>query len=91
MNQIKDNRSTLYKSAFSTESLLVAYDQIKSKPGNLTPGQGKEILRRISLKWFRTTSNKLFKGLFVYPKMRRVSIPKNPRSTKSRLLTLTFP
>ena len=32
MNKIEDNRSTLYKVAFSTDSLLVAYDQIKSKP-----------------------------------------------------------
>jgi len=91
MNKIEDNRSILYKSAFSTESLLVAYDQIKSKPGNLTPGQGKETLQRISLKWFRTTSSKLLKGLFVYPKMRRVSIPKKPGSTDSRPLTLTSP
>ena len=91
MNKIEDNRSTLYKVAFSTDSLLVAYDQIKSKPGNLTPGQGNEILKGINLRWFRTTSNKLLKGLFVYPKMRRVSIPKKPGSTDSRPLTLTSP
>ena len=91
MNKIEDNRSTLYKVAFSTDSLLAAYDQIKSKPGNLTPGQRKETLRGISLRWFRATSNKLLKGLFIYPKMRRVSIPKNLGSTNSRLLTLTSP
>jgi hypothetical protein len=77
MNKIEDNRSILYKAAFSTDSLLAAYGQIKSKPGNLTPGQGKETLKGINLKWFTTTSNKLLKGLFVYPKMRRVGIPKN--------------
>jgi len=91
MNKIEDNRSTLYKVAFSTDSLLIAYGQIKSKPGNLTPGQGKETLQSINLKWFRTASNKLLKGLFVYPKMRRVSIPKKPGSTDSRSLTLTSP
>jgi hypothetical protein len=91
INKIEDNRSTLYKVAFSTDSLLVAYGQIKSKPGNLTPGQGKETLKGINLKWFRTTSNKLLKGLFVYPKMRRVSIPKKPGSSDSRSLTLTSP
>ena len=91
MNKIEDNRLILYKIAFSTDSLLVAYNQIKSRPGNLTPGQGKETLKGINLKWFRTTSNKLLKGLFVYPKMRRVSIPKKPGSTDSRPLTLTSP
>jgi hypothetical protein len=91
MNKIEDHRSTLYKVAFSTDSLLVAYNQIKSKLGNLTPGQGMEMLKGINLKWFRTTSNKLLKGLFVYPKVCRVSIPKKPGSIDSRLLTLTSP
>jgi len=41
MNKIEDNRSTLYKAAFSTDSLLAAYGQIKSKPGNNTrPREG---------------------------------------------------
>jgi len=91
MNKIEDNRSILYKMAFSTDSLLVAYDQIKSKPGNLTPGQGKETLKGINLKWFKTTSSKLLKGLFIYPKMRRVWIPKKLGSNDTRPLTLTFP
>jgi hypothetical protein len=52
MNRIEDNKSTLYKVAFSTDSLLAAYSQIKSKSGNLTPGQGKETLQGIGLKWF---------------------------------------
>jgi retron-type reverse transcriptase len=79
------------KCAFSTDSLLVAYDQIKSKPGNLIPGQRKETLKGINLKWFKTTSNKLLKGLFVYPKIRRVRIPKKLGSADTRPLTLTSP
>ena len=54
MNKIEDQRSTLYKVAFSTDSLLVAYELIKSKPGNLTPGQGKETLKGINFKCLRT-------------------------------------
>jgi hypothetical protein len=50
MHKIDDNRPTLYKAAFSTGSLLVAYGKIKSKPGNLTSGQGKETLQGASLK-----------------------------------------
>lgn len=91
MNKIEDMRSTLYKAAFSTDSLLLAYGQIKSRFGNLTPGQGKETLTGISLHWFRTTSNKLLNNSFVYPKIRRVSIPKKPGSVDTRPLTLTSP
>jgi len=91
MNNIEDNRSILYEMAFSTDSLLVAYDQIKSKPGNLTPGQGKEMLKGINLKWFKTTSSKLLKGLFIYPKMRRARILKKLGSNDTRPLTLTSP
>jgi hypothetical protein len=91
MNEIEDIRSTLYRAAFSTDSLLLAYDQIKSRSGNLTPGQGKETLTGISLHWFRTTSKKLLNNSFVYPKMRRVFIPKKPGSVDTRPLTLTSP
>lgn len=68
---------------------MVAYDQIKFKPGNLTPGQEKEVLKGFILKWFRITSNKLFKSLFVYSKMRCVSISKKLESSDTRPLTLT--
>ena len=91
MNKIENNRSFLYKTAFSTDGLLVAYDQIKSNPGNLTPGGGEETLKGINLKWFKSTSNKLLKGSFVYPKMRRVSIPKKAGSADTRPITLTSP
>jgi hypothetical protein len=50
MHKIEDNRSTLYRAAFSADSLLVAYSQIKSKLENFTPGQGKEALQDVSLK-----------------------------------------
>jgi hypothetical protein len=91
MNKIEDNRSFLYKIAFSTDSLLIAYDQIKSKPGNLTPGDGEETLKGINLKWFKSASNKLLKGSFVYPRLRRVLIPKKAGSLDTRPLTLTSP
>jgi retron-type reverse transcriptase len=91
MNKIEDTRSVLDKMAFSNDSLLVAYDLIKSKPGNLTPGQGKETLKGINLRWFKTTTSKLLKGLFTYPKTCRVEIPKKLGSNETRPLTLTSP
>jgi hypothetical protein len=91
MNRIEDNRSFLYKIAFSSDSLLVAYDQIKSKSGNLTPGDGEEMLKRTNLNWFKSVSHKLLKGLFVYPRMRRVFIFKKAGSVDTRPLTITSP
>jgi hypothetical protein len=91
MNKIEDNRSFLYKNAFSTDSLLVAYGQIKSKLGNLTPGDEKKTLKGINLNWFKSVSNKLLKGLFIYPKIRRVLISKKAGSVDIRPLTITSP
>jgi hypothetical protein len=91
MSKVGDNRSFLYKTAFSLDSLLVAYDQIKSKPGNLTPGDRKETLKGINLNWFKSASNKLLKSLFVYPRMRRVFIYKKAGLADTRFLTLTSP
>ena len=89
--KIEDNRSFLYKTAFSTNSLLVAYDQIKSKPGNWIPGSEEETLKGINLKWFKSASSKLFKSSFVYPRMRRVLIPKKAGLVDNRLLTIASP
>ena len=91
MNKIEDNRSFLYKTAFSSDRLLVLHNRIKSKPGNLTSGDGEETLKGINLNWFKSVSNKLFKGSFVYPRMRRVLIPKKAGSVDTRPLTITSP
>jgi hypothetical protein len=91
MNKIEGNRSFLYKTAFSSDSLLVAYDQIKSKLENLTSGNGKKMLKGINLNWFKLASDKLLKGLFVYPRMRRVSISKKTESVDTRPLTISSP
>lgn len=91
MNKIEDNRSFLYKTAFSTDSLLAAYGQIKYNPENLTAGDGEETLKGINLKWFKLTSNQLLKGSFIYPRIRRVFIPKKAKSIDTRPLTLTSP
>lgn len=90
MTKIEDNKLFLYKTAFSTESLLAAYYQIKSKPGNLTAGLNSETLDNINLRWFEITSIKLLNGSFIYPKVRRVYIPK-VGSHEKRLLTFTSP
>lgn len=50
MNKIEDHRSSLYKVAFSTNNLLTAYYQIKSKAGDFTPEQRAEASKDINLK-----------------------------------------
>ena len=40
----------IYKELFSIENYKIAYQQIKSKPGNMTPGIDKETLHGMSIK-----------------------------------------
>lgn len=49
MNKIEDIKSSLYKTAFSVNSLLVAYYQIKSKFSNITSDQTAETRKGIHL------------------------------------------
>jgi hypothetical protein len=49
------------------------------------------MLKGIYLKWFRIISNKMLKGLFVYPKIRRVYISNKLKSIDTHPLTLTSP
>lgn len=50
--------------------------RIKSEPGNMTPGHGKETLDGISEKWFDKTTSDLRKDKFTFKPTRRVYIPK---------------
>lgn len=50
IGKISGTQSSLYQTAFSMDSLLIAYDQIKFNPGNLISGQKKETIQGINLK-----------------------------------------
>lgn len=50
IGKISGTQSSLYQTAFSMDSLLIAYDQIKFNPGNLISGQKKETVQGINLK-----------------------------------------
>ena len=76
MNKIEDNKAILYKIAFSTSNLLLAYNQ------------ERKTIKKVNLKWFWVFSNKLLKGKFIYPKVRRVSIFKKLESTSIKSLVL---
>jgi retron-type reverse transcriptase len=57
--------------------LLLAYELIKSKPGNMTKGATKfETLDGISMRWFHETSLKIKAGTFKFSPARRIMVPK---------------
>lgn len=71
--------------------LILAYEIIKSNPGNSTPGVDSSTLDNIDLKWFDTVSKELKAGKFKFSPARRVYIPKPGRKDKKRPLTISSP
>lgn len=58
------------------EILIIAYESIKSKPGNMTPGADGETLDGISRMYLENVSKTLKAGTFEFSPARRVYIPK---------------
>ena len=78
------------------EVLILAYEIIKSKPGNLTPGSDSTTLDNINLNWFTETAKILKAGKYKFKPARRVYIPKPGKknsdgSQKFRPLTISGP
>jgi len=71
------------------EFLMMAYDNIKSKQGYMTPGSIPETLDGVSLKWFEDISSKLKTENFEFNPARRINIPKASGGT--RPLTIASP
>lgn len=69
--------------------LMLAYETIKSKPGNMVIGSDKTTLDGISVKWFHKTSKELRTQKFKFKLARRVEIPK--RNGKMRPLGIAPP
>ncbi len=72
------------------KTLMLAYEQMKSKPGNMTRGTSKETLDGISLDYFKGISQLLLRGKFQFTPARRISITK-PGKTEKRPLTIASP
>lgn len=70
--------------------LVKCYEEIKSKPGNMTKGTKPETLDKIDFEWFTKVANQLLMNSFDFSSSRRVEIPK-PNSTKTRPLTIASP
>lgn len=70
-------------SLLSNPTLLeIAYNNIKSKPGNMTHGITPETLDGISSEWFTETANLLRSGKFEFQPSRRIQIPKASGGTR---------
>jgi len=72
------------------KNLVLAYETIKSKPGNMSPGVDNITLDGVDLKYFENTRDKLKKGIYQFPAARRVMIPK-PGKDEKRPLTIASP
>lgn len=66
----------------SVDMLIYAYDNIKSKPGNMTPGTTPETLDGISLEKLEDLSKSLRSEKFTFSPSRRVEIPKASGGTR---------
>lgn len=66
------------------------YNEIKSKPGNMSKGTNPETLDGINLKWFNNVAKDLKTGKFNFQPSRRVMIPK-PGKKELRPLSLGNP
>ena len=75
----------------SLKNLVAAYELIKSKPGNMTPGTRPETMDGISLEWIKTTQEQLKSGSYKTQPARRVWIPKPGKSEKRPLGTKSLP
>lgn len=77
--QLDSNKFTgLYKCVASFDTLVTAYDKIKSKPGNMTllrKGVDQMTLDGVSMKFFEDLEKSLLNGSFQFKRARRVHIP----------------
>lgn len=69
--------------------LIACYENIKSKPGNMTKGSDNKTLDRINIKWFERIAKELVNGTYQFTPARLLKIPK--AHDKMRILTITSP
>ena len=78
------------KQIYNMKNLATAYELIKSKPGNMTPGVSPETLDATSLRTLQTIQVKLKNGKYKFPPARRIQIPK-PGKQATRPLNIASP
>ena len=68
----KGKYTNLYSIMCDTKYLMMCYEGIKSKPGNMTKGTDKETLDKIDTQWFRDLGERLKEGKFKFRPVRLV-------------------
>lgn len=86
-NSVIDRK--LYNLLLREDIFLIAYDKLKSNPGNMTPGINPTTLDGLSQSWIEETINKLKDESFQFSPGRRIEIPK--ASGGARPLTIASP
>lgn len=72
-------------------TLSLAYELIKSKPGNMTKGVDNSTLDKVSKEWITKIAKQLQAGQFKFQPSRRVWIPKEGKPNERRPLGVTNP
>jgi retron-type reverse transcriptase len=90
-NEETPKRVLNIKEISNFKNLVVAYELIKSKPGNMTPGADPSTLDGVSLDFLRSVQQKLRAGKFNFPAARRIQIPKPGKPNETRPLTIASP
>ncbi|MES3708850.1 group II intron reverse transcriptase/nicotine-degrading enzyme NicA [Pseudomonas putida] len=79
----------IYRLMYKEDLYIAAYEKIKSKPGNMTPGQDGTTLDEFSIRTIRNIINKMKDESFTFRGARRVLIPK--ANGKTRPLSVAPP
>lgn len=80
----------LYRLFYKEDLYVAAYEKMKSKPGNLTPGSDSETLDGFSIKKVDSIIADMRSEAFQFKPARRIYIPK-PKTEKMRPLGLPSP
>jgi retron-type reverse transcriptase len=76
-SSIKNEESCIkYNQLFKESVYEKAYEQIKSNPGNMTPGSDNETLDGISKEWVKKTIESFKNRKFQFQPSKRIEIPK---------------
>lgn len=73
---INNRYCDLYNLLCNPDFLRIAYETIKSNPGNMTRGVDRETLDKINNEWFEKLSEDISKGEYKFRPVRLVEIPK---------------
>ena len=92
---VRENKDVSFKNFTpfysNLNTLIFAYEQIKSNPGNMTRGVEKETLDGINRNWFTKIRADLTSGKYRFRNIRRIFIPKPGKKDLRPLGTKSLP